>query len=62
MLCSADWNHTYSALDEDNASGFAHFKDHETLHQPGRGYLRGDLLEIQAIVRLEAVANMGPFK
>ena len=48
--------------DEDCASGFSHFKEHEILHMPGRGYLKNDTLEIRAIVRLNALANMGPIK
>ncbi len=58
----ADWNHTYSIVDEDCASGFSHFKEHEILHMPGRGYLKNDTLEIRAIVKLNALANIGPVK
>ncbi len=29
---------------------------------PGRGYLKNDTLEIRAIVRMDAAANMGPAK
>jgi len=29
---------------------------------PGRGYLKNDTLEIRAIVRMDAAANMGPVK
>ena len=41
-------------------SGISHFKDHATLHMPGRGYLKNDTLKIRAIVRLDAVAKLGP--
>ena len=43
-------------------SGFSHFKEHEILHMPGRGYLKNDTLEIRAIVKLNALANIGPVK
>ncbi len=36
------------------------FANHETLRTPGRGYLKGDVLEIRAIVKLHSVHNMAP--
>lgn len=51
-------NCVFTADTLENGLGFARFTTHATLAIPGRGYLKDDVLEIRAIVRVDAVANM----
>jgi len=51
-------NCVFTADTLENGLGFARFTTHATLALPGRGYVKEDVLEIRAIVRVDAVANM----
>ncbi len=53
-------NGIFTAGKRDDEIGHSQFATHELLAMNGRGYLRNDVLEIRAIIRVDAVSNMAP--